>query len=481
MEDIENNRTERQNIFAHYLTEMLSREAWAVAHGEKSTGKTTLARVIASEYPGRALIIAPVNIKRYQREWMVVSDNQPVDNLTGSLYPAGMIYPALAALQAPSLLVIIDESQRLKGDLIPTIRWFRSLLPDVKLLTLGAFTLRQQRKLQCLHPAWLRIPLPDAQECEEIIALHAGVTPEALTELPRRLLRRMVRRCKGNLRLLARAGWGLRQVMQMEEGDVQQRGRFARWVLSGLPVCHSRTRIFCGALLLVGACTLSGWQSGVHLPPWIPEMLPAIKTANPDAPAPLTAAVMSTNNAIGLLYQVWGYEVEIKEAWCDQAWRANLACKSGRESLEALEAQGLPWIAPLEIAGKTVPLVIIGEHGDELIALTTQRTWHIKKRWFASVWDGRYTLLWKPTPEGESTIGKKSSLEEIVWLDTMLSRVLNVPAEETGEWSALLQEKIRQFQTQKALVADGIMGQLSLIRLWQTLGESPAFLHEEGE
>ncbi|UHO33386.1 peptidoglycan-binding protein [Citrobacter rodentium NBRC 105723 = DSM 16636] len=189
---------------------------------------------------------------------------------------------------------------------------------------------------------------------------------------------------------------------------------------------------------------------------------------------------MSTNGAIGLLYQVWGYEVDIKEAWCDQAWRANLTCQSGTESLEALEAQGLPWIAPLEMAGKTVPVVVIGEHDDELIALTTQRTWRIKKSWFSSVWRGRYTLLWKPSPDGKSVVNKKSSLEEIVWLDTMLSRVLNLEAEETGEWSPLLQEKIRQFQAQKALTADGVMGQLSLIRLWQALGESPAFIHEEG-
>jgi len=250
--------------------------------------------------------------------------------------------------------------------------------------------------------------------------------------------------------------------------------------MKALPAGRRRALTLCCALLVAGGCALGGWQNGDRLPPWLPALLPAATSAPADNPAPLTAAVMSTNGAIGLLYQVWGYEVDIKEAWCDQAWRANLTCQSGTESLEALEAQGLPWIAPLEMAGKTVPVVVIGEHDDELIALTTQRTWRIKKSWFSSVWRGRYTLLWKPSPDGKSVVNKKSSLEEIVWLDTMLSRVLNLEAEETGEWSPLLQEKIRQFQAQKALTADGVMGQLSLIRLWQALGESPAFIHEEG-
>ena len=49
----------------------------------------------------------------------------------------------------------------------------------------------------------------------------------------------------------------------------------------------------------------------------------------------------------------------------------------------------------------------------------------------------------------------------------MLSRVLNVEAEGTGEWSSLLTEKVRQFQAQNKIKVDGVMGQLSLIRLWQ--------------
>jgi len=62
----------------------------------------------------------------------------------------------------------------------------------------------------------------------------------------------------------------------------------------------------------------------------------------------------------------------------------------------------------------------------------------------------------------------------------MLSRVLNVEAEGTEEWSPLLTEKIRQFQAQHKMKVDGVMGQRTLIRLWQALGESPKLVQERG-
>lgn len=89
--------------------------------------------------------------------------------------------------------------------------------------------------------------------------------------------------------------------------------------------------------------------------------------------------------------------------------------------------------------------------------------------------------MWKPSPDGNASITKKSSIDDIAWLDTMLSRVLNVEAENTGEWSPMLTEKIRQFQTQNKIKADGVMGKVTLIRLWQVLGESPKLVHEGGK
>ncbi|ENA0612317.1 peptidoglycan-binding protein [Enterobacter bugandensis] len=182
-----------------------------------------------------------------------------------------------------------------------------------------------------------------------------------------------------------------------------------------------------------------------------------------------------------MLYSVWGYEVSRSEAWCDQAYRAGMTCLSGKESLASLMAQSLPWIATLNVDNASIPVVIIGEGEGTLAALSAGKTWILNKAWFSKVWTGSYTLMWKPSPDGNASITKKSSIDDIAWLDTMLSRVLNVEAENTGEWSPMLTEKIRQFQTQNKIKADGVMGKVTLIRLWQVLGESPKLVHEGGK
>jgi hypothetical protein len=64
--------------------------------------------------------------------------------------------------------------------------------------------------------------------------------------------------------------------------------------------------------------------------------------------------------SLALLYSVWGYEVDQGEAWCDQAFRAGMACVSGTDTLASLMAHGLPWIAALEIDNTHIPVVIIG-------------------------------------------------------------------------------------------------------------------------
>ncbi|MGQ7191488.1 hypothetical protein ACUODJ_59465, partial [Escherichia sp. HC-CC] len=51
------------------------------------------------------------------------------------------------------------------------------------------------------------------------------------------------------------------------------------------------------------------------------------------------------------------------------------------------------------------------------------------------VWTGDYLLLWKMSPEGESTITRDSSEEEILWLETMLNRALHISTEPSATFS----------------------------------------------
>ena len=188
--------------------------------------------------------------------------------------------------------------------------------------------------------------------------------------------------------------------------------------------------------------------------------------------------VMRDSEALSVLYGVWGYEVPADSAWCDQAVRAGLVCKSGNASLQTLVDQNLPWIASLKVGDKKLPVVVVRVGDATVDVLVGQQTWTLTHKWFELVWTGDYLLLWKMSPEGESTITRDSSEEEILWLETMLNRALHISTESSAEWRPLLVEKIKQFQKSHHLKTDGVVGFSTLVHLWQVAGES-AYLYRD--
>lgn len=486
MDDFAYIHTERECILIRYIIAELQRERWVVLHGEKSSGKTVLAYGIAERFPGRTIILNPINTNGYRWDWTLVYDNQPNNNLVGCIFPVTSLWSELCSTvitnTAESLLIILENAHGIKHGLAEFIQQGKAQIPGVHILTVGMFTSRQRRKLHYRHPSWVTIPAPGIDEARQVIAHHAGIDLTAINQLPSHFIRRIMRSTRGERRLLARAGWCIRQALQAEDIDV---GRFSRkqrkWVLRCLPTPRRRVLTASALILIAGTCWFAGWKNGALLSPLLPE-LPRNIFANRTGILPksvdLGDKIMTVNDATQLLFEVWGYETDKKEAWCDQAWRGDLICESGVTTLDQLKNQGLPWIAQLQVADKKIPVVVIGFRGENVIALAGKRTWHLRLAWFSTVWNGNYTIMRKTTPEGKTSITKKSSVEDIIWLDAMLSRVLNVEADESGEWSALLVEKIRQFQVQNGLTADGIAGQLSLIKLWQALDESPKLIVE---
>ncbi|ENC1048789.1 general secretion pathway protein GspA, partial [Shigella sonnei] len=95
-------------------------------------------------------------------------------------------------------------------------------------------------------------------------------------------------------------------------------------------------------------------------------------------------------------------------------------------SLQTLVDQNLPWSASLKVGDKKLPVVVVRVGEASVDVLVGQQTWTLTHKWFESVWTGDYLLLWKMSPEGESTITRDSSEEEILWLETMLNRALHI-------------------------------------------------------
>lgn len=461
------------------ISNTLMNEPWLVLNGKRGAGKSVLVQGVVAAWPHRAVTIGLLLRKGYLQEWIVLADTQLTNNLAGRVFSFSSLWSELLCLiggmhhSVP--LFVLEYDQRAGNGIISTVKAFFTMMPKARLLLVGTFPHRQQRHLRTLYPVWFEIPRPNVDDCRKVIATHAAIEPEQSGVLSDLFVRRVMHRCCGNLHLVARSGGFIRRNMEGEKQAAVE-PVLQQAALRYLPA-KPKVGGVCLALIVVAA--LFGWVGRYFYQPlsqWLPqkESLLSIATSrSASSPLTLTSEIMSTNESLSLLYSVWGFSVNKGEAWCDQAYRAGMACLFGNYTLETLLQQGLPWISTLNMDGILVPVVIIGDGGGALTLLSGSQTWIVDKSWFSSVWTRTSTILWKPSPDGEAVITKNSSPDDIAWLDTALSRALNVESEVLSEWSPLLSEKVRQFQIQQKIKADGVMGQLSLIRLWQVLGESP--------
>lgn len=486
MDEITYRRTKSQGRMVDATLTLLRSEPCVVLHGDSGTGKTTLTSGVAARWPGRVLILSPACSRKKIWEWCVVADTQSPRNLTGSVFPHEVVWTELLLQlkdrkdQRP--LLIINDGHQAKIPLTESVCRCNTIMPEVRILITGNFSRRRRAALKALNPVWLTLQTPELDECRVVMATHAGIEKDAMDALSERFLRRVRRASGGDLHQIARVGWYLRHFShidpkQSEPFTVRQQYALLQCLTARKSTPLVASALIAGALL----CTWGGWKTSQQLSQWLP--VPAWiqrsgDTAGPSASLDLASQIMTTNESIRLLYSVWGYDVDKSESWCDQTYRAGITCASGVASLETLKAQGLPWIALLKTADNRFPVVVIGVDSDHITALTEEKTWLIKKAWFNQHWNGSYTLFWKPSPDGKPGITRKSSEDDIAWLDMMLSRVLNCEAEVTSEWTPLLGEKVRQFQTQNHLRVDGNMGKRSLTELWQALGESPVLMQE---
>lgn len=475
----------RDNILSAFLNEQ-----WLVLHGAKGTGKSTLARSVEAVWPHRVLTLAPVNRKGYRWEWQIIADTQKEGCLTGRSFSGETIWSELLGLitvkACDKPLFILEDGHRVTTGITTTVKAFIAIMPKARLLMTGRYSFRQQRQLRTMHPLWFAVPTPNIEDYRRVIASCTETEQDGKDALPETFIRHIMKRCRGNLHLAARVGWNLtRNKPKQGEQQTSITPLQQREALRCLPAPRRTGGTGLAVVIIAALCGSAGWHFSPLLDRWLPP-ISSIWPAGPSSTASLssttlTSTIMSTNESLARLYSVWGYEVNKGEAWCDQAYRAGLVCLSGTDTLESLLAQQLPWIATLKVDNTLIPVVVIGESNQTITALSGVGTWIMDKAWFSEVWQGNYTLMWKPSPDGNVSIMKKSSVDDILWLDTMLSRVLNVEAENSGEWSPLLTEKVRQFQTQNKIKADGVVGRLTLIRLWQALDESPKLMHDGGK
>lgn len=173
------------------------------------------------------------------------------------------------------------------------------------------------------------------------------------------------------------------------------------------------------------------------------------------------------DQAMQQLYRVWGFETAIDEARCDSAIRANLGCVQTQGSLANVVKLNYPAMIHLaEEDGRELYAVLLHVEDNQADILLGSQHWKVSTEWLNKVWDQDYTVLWRMPDSGKTLISKRSGADDIQWLETKVSQALHQPVRnKVSRFDAPLETKVRQFQKQEGLSADGVAGEQTLLRL----------------
>lgn len=189
-------------------------------------------------------------------------------------------------------------------------------------------------------------------------------------------------------------------------------------------------------------------------------------------PDRLSAAVDESSElrAWSGLFKLWNMALYLDDQLmpCDQAAKQGMRClvRSGNwTQLRSFDRPAiLQMIAP---GGQRVSVLLRGLQGEQAIIELGSEVLRLPISEIDAHWHGQFMLLWR-SPVGSETLRAGARGEDVLWLRTLLDRLLPeaaVPSVTPSLYDAALAERVKQFQSSQALNPDGVVGIMTLIHL----------------
>ncbi|OHB30123.1 MAG: peptidoglycan-binding protein [Desulfuromonadaceae bacterium GWC2_58_13] len=490
---------QHREALAHLLYGMKSDGGFVLLTGEVGTGKTTICRCLLEQLPEQSEVALLLNPKLTAAELLAtICDELQIG------YPAGtssikVLVDAINAflLDAYSrghhTVVIIDEAQNLQAEVLEQIRLLTNLETNtcklLQIIMLGQPELKQMLNRPELRQLAQRItaryhlaPLSQA-EVGDYVAHRisvAGVqrpifTPSALRKLYR--LSQGVPRVINVLCSRALLGAYVQGEHTVRPGLL---AAAAGEILGAAPKARSPRNIlgFAGWLLLALALVGAGAALGTNFFKKAslddPVAIASLPLAEP-APDPFEwVKALSFANSESLAYQSlfgeWGinYPSDASVDPADLAAEHGLAQMSQHGNFSRLRELNRPVLLKLTgVEGEDFYAVLTALDGEmaTLRVGTEQRTVAILD--LVRQWFGEFTLLWQPPPGYEVVIAPGERGPVVQWLARQMDVLHGRPPLADAElgYQGLLFQEVQAFQADEGLVADGLVGPLTLIHL----------------
>lgn len=466
--------------------------------GEVGTGKTTISRSLLKQLPDNTDTAFILNPSLTELELLATLCDE-----LGIEYQQS---PSLKQLtdcisrflqvnhqQGRNTLLIIDEAQHLRAEVLEQLRLLTNLETDTKkllqVILIGQPELQQLLKRQELRQLAQRITaryhlLP--LTCEEVdcYVQHrlqvAGRTAPLFSSSSIKALHRFSGGIPRIINLLCERAMMAAYARNSANVDSKMVKQAASEVL-GIEVKKTSKKI---KMLLALVATLTLIVIGLVsfkltnlfeskpveqsvLSQGVPTVEPApalsyIDTVVDDA----IESSRDIEQAYASLLQAWGKVPYIGLSACQSAQQQGLSCFQLQGTWSMLQKLNYPVVAYL-IDKKQISFyatVLAIREQEILLQLNEQQIW-VSYHWFETHFSGMFELLWQDVEMPFNEINHSSAIEDIQWLENSLAKIAGQSARALNHFDAILTERLRQFQQQHGLWVDGIARKETLQRL----------------
>jgi general secretion pathway protein A len=207
----------------------------------------------------------------------------------------------------------------------------------------------------------------------------------------------------------------------------------------------------------------------------------AAKPASTGTQAVLPLGRADEASALRALATRWGRALPDGQP-CQVAYRIDLRCLQGRGGLYELRQLDRPAVITLREGAATRYAVLVGMDEGSVTIDTGRQRERVDLATLAPRFTGEYTTFWKMSGGFRDQLALGDHGGDVDWIATRLSglnRTETPPARQP--FDARTQDLLRAFQQKQGLIADGVPGPRTYIRLNQLTGvEEPRLLAAAG-
>jgi len=199
----------------------------------------------------------------------------------------------------------------------------------------------------------------------------------------------------------------------------------------------------------------------------------------------LESAIYDSRNidtAYASILGLWHKVPYIGLSACQSAKQQGLSCFQQHGNWNSLIQLNYPAVVYLQDAQQQVFYgTVVSRQGLQLLLQLGEQQFWVDRDWFSRHFRGSFEILWQAPINPPTEIGRWAELSQIQWLADSLAKLDDSEQRQLFRFDVLLEDKLKLFQSKHGLTADAIAGSQTLALLNLHLsGEGPRLMSSRG-